>query len=283
MRTWSRFFCLLLVACLLLGFLEGESAAEGRDYRKTGIVVTGSYSWKPYSFLTPSNAPDGFLVSFWRRWSEKTGIPVRFKLVSWKESLALVAKGEADVHCGLFYTEGRSKLFDFSQPVAATRSVLVVADSVDCSDDLAALQWGTVAGSAEKLEIASLYPDAHVVDFKDSILLMEALGQGVIQASVNDEATVMMLGREMHIPLNVCETVVENDLLAVVQKGQSDLLEVVNQGLAQIDEDERRYLISRWFIGEESESEWEDMVTPVSIALLLSIGVWLWSMRRRSG
>lgn len=284
---WTRFIQFLrwgvfLVVLVVYGGLLAAQAEE-RAYAETGVVVTGSYSWKPYSFMDASGNPAGFFVDYWTHWSHKTGVPVEFRLVSWNKSLELVADNKADIQCGMFITEERGRLFDFSSAVFETRSVSVVRKEVQCSDNLSTVRWGGIKGTAELAMIRDMYPDMDVTVFKDSNQLMAAMGTGDVDASINDWATVTLLSREMGLEkeLTICSTVSQRDLHAAVPKGRPELLKLVNDGIVEMNQEKKRLMINRWFVGHESDASWRDVVTPVVIALLVSLGVWLWTFQRR--
>lgn len=274
-----------LAMTIMVGLLgvPTNGHCEERDYRETGVVITGSYSWKPYSFRDANGSPAGFYIDFWNKWSEKTGVPVSFELVTWEESIEMIARGEADIQSGLYFTKERNKRFDYSSPVYHSRAVVFVGKNTSCNDDLSQQRWGGVTGTEERASISVRHPDVEVVDFTDSIELLKAVGNGEVGAAVDDWSTVVMFGREMGLSdtLKVCQTVYQRDLRAIVLKGSAELLQTIDDGISQITEEERRYLVNSWFIGQSSETGWLDSVMPVVVVVLLSLGVWLWSFRRR--
>ncbi len=291
LNTFLRPTCLCAMArltfsiALLLGLclMPMDALCDERDYSKSGVTVTASYSWKPYSFFDAAGNPSGFLVDFWKKWSEKTGVPVQFKLVTWGESLDLVAKGECDVQSGLYITDERERFFSFSIPVYHSRAVTFVRKSTSCSEDLSKVRWGGVLGTAELASLVKMYPEGDLVTYKDSFALFQGLADGEIQAAVDDSSTVLLIGRELGLSgeLEVCETFYQRNLHAAIRKGNTELVGIVDEGISQITESELRFMVNNWFIGVNEEVDWSESVLPVVVVLMLSLGVWLWSFKRR--
>lgn len=249
-----------------------------RDYKRTGVTITGSSLWKPYTFVGADGEPAGFFVDFWEKWSEKTGVPVTFRLGKWDESIKSVASGESDMQSGLYFNEERNEIFAFSQPVFHSKAILVVGKDTTCTQDLSYATWGGVKGTEERQYVVDNYPTAEVLAFDDSRKLFEALSSTRIQALVDDWSTVLQLGREMGLdePISICETVYKRELFAIVQKQNTELLLLVNDGMARITEDEKRFLINKWFIEQDDESHLDRYILPgIVIVLLIALGVYL--------
>lgn len=262
---------LLAVGILIIFAVGVAQAGTERDYAKTGITVTATPFWKPYSFFDENDNPSGFFIDYWNKWSEKTGIPVKFKLVSWSETIDLVAKGEADLQAGLYFTEERAKVFDFSTPVFYSKAVMIIGKDLSCELDPKSFTWGGVEGTVEKEEALKLSTRPAIASYENSRQLFSALSHGDIQAAVDDWSTVMLLGSEMQIKkdIKICTTVYQKDLVAPVLQDRPLLLALVNEGIGQITEAEKRFLVEKWFIGEEAESHWWRYVAPVSVGAVL--------------
>ncbi len=272
--------CIAFLALLVGGALVPSGAiCQERNYHETGVVITASPFWKPYSFEGADGELEGFLVQFWEKWSEKTGVPVTFQAAPWKDTIDLVIQGHADIQSGLLSTEERDKFFIYSSPIFHSSAVTVVAGNVTCDDGSSFLKWGGVAGTGEVEMVRKQYPDASWLLYENSHETIRALESGVIDAAVLDWSNVILVGRELE--LTICKTVYKRDLHGATLKGRPELLQLMNEGLAQISESERRFLVNRWFIGHESETDWSDSVTPVVVIILLSFGIWIWSFRRR--
>ncbi|BCS88361.1 hypothetical protein PSDVSF_16030 [Pseudodesulfovibrio sediminis] len=252
-----RFFCAIGASFFVI-LLLAEYVFAGADYTETGITIAATANWRPYSFKGSDGRPAGFLVDYWEKWSEKTGVPVSFKLAEWNDSLRLVINGECDLHCGLYATDERAKIFAFTGPVYQGSSVIVVRSGVSCESDLPSLRWGGVTGTVD-IDYARNYSVAgEVTPFSCSTSLLKALDAGTIQAAIDDMSAVVLIGRDLGVEnaFNICETVYVGDLLGGVQKERTDLMELVKLGMARVSASERRAIVNKWFIDQEIQTGW---------------------------
>lgn len=271
---------LWLLICLPL-VLPGFGWCGDRDYATTGVTVAASDSWKPYSYLDENDEPAGFLIDYWKKWSEKMDIPVHFRLLSWAESLTLVANGECDIHSGLYSTPERARYLLFSESFFHNRAVVVTREDIPCTTDRENLRWGAIAASVEYDYVRKLYPRVELSSFKNSPQMYGAMALGEIDIVLDDWSKVMLVAKPMDIGVNTCETAYRRDLHAGVAITRPELLKLVDDGLALISPEERRYLTNTWFIESGNHAFLTDTVGPVVIAVLLSFVIWVWALRRR--
>ena len=113
MRRIYPFLTLMLAALLVGGLfydraqpsapqpaIEGARTAD--DERPVKIIVTDDRAYAPFAFIDPAGQPRGISIDLWKRWSQKTGVEVEFRLMEWDAALAAVRDGQADVVGGLF-------------------------------------------------------------------------------------------------------------------------------------------------------------------------------------
>lgn len=265
---------LSMITCFFVIVLSALplSASDLDAYRRSGVTVAGSAFWKPYSFVDINGEPTGFFIDYWRKWSEKTGVPVRFRLTSWKESIDLVASGECDIHSGFYFTQERARVFGFSEPVFHSKGVVVVSTDTSCGTDMSANRWGGVAGTEEK-KIADLRSSTEAVSFKNSADMFRALVDGTVQAVVDDWSSALMLGKDLGISesIKICEDVYTKDLHAGVLKKNAALLELVDMGIQRITDAEYRLLVDRWYVNHGGEQNPWTRAWPI---LFLVLAVW---------
>jgi len=257
-------------------------------YKEKGVCITGSNLWKPYSFNGPDDQPQGFYIDYWKKWSEKTQIPVKFKLVSWKESITMIADGECDIQSGLFETDSRHKILDFSRPFFHTSLVLAVGKGDQWDTEIESVRWGVVEGTASKDILSRVYPRVEVIEYRNSFDLFTAMSKGEILAAVDNWSSVALMAKEMGMAdaLTISRTMNTEELHAGVQKGNIGLLRIVNEGLSEITDKEHRSIVNRWFIDTERAQDWPKRYTPAVIVLaLLLMGIFALKcyMKRRSG
>ena len=79
----------------LLFFLSVATDAK----EKVTVAIDPNYA--PFTYKSFEAKPEGFLVDFWRLWSQKSGYEVEFKFYNWDDSLKAVQNSEVIYHSGL--------------------------------------------------------------------------------------------------------------------------------------------------------------------------------------
>jgi len=276
-------FLLVATVCGAEEDIEPKSAAH---YREAGVTIVAPVQWKPFAFEGPDGQHVGYAIDFWNKWSQKSGVPIRFIFKDWPGTLEAMKNGEADIHCGVYYSEDRTDYIEFSDSIYTGKSVLAIMDDgpVDCSNALHAGLVGVVKNSYTAEYVAGNYPDVETKGFPHSKAITEALLEGDVAAVVTAYPPLVVQVQEKGAmdSLNICRTIFYLDAYAGVQKGQTELLQLVNDGVAMITPSELKTIESRWFIlAEEPELDWLPAVLPAVIVLLgVSVAVVFWANRR---
>jgi len=262
----------LLAAILMVG---NSFALDMESYRKSGVVITVSPEWKPYTFVGYDGKPAGVLVGFWELWSEKTGIPVTFRMVTWAETIRMVAEGEADIQSGLYFNDQRNKILDYSMPFQQSEGVLVSRGDhgIPCGELFSMGPVAVLKAGHEEYYIRTRYPDTPVMSFDTTRQVINAVLSGAANGAVLEYYATLMFLRDMGAvnDVHICERVYNKDLHAAVRKGNVELLQVVERGLAMISPEEIDAINKLWFVAEK-EDEWQAREY-VGVALLLILTV----------
>jgi len=114
----------MLLASIVLFFIQGSvwcgqaagALTEFPPERLAGrkIIVSGDLDYKPYTFLDTNGVAQGLDVDLMRAIARQANLDVEYKLSSWTEALAELEAGKVDVLLGIFHTEARSAVFDFT-------------------------------------------------------------------------------------------------------------------------------------------------------------------------
>jgi ABC-type amino acid transport substrate-binding protein len=276
-------FLLVATVCGAEEDIEPKSAAH---YLDAGVTIVAPVQWKPFAFEGVGGQNVGYAIDFWKKWSEKSGVPIRFIFMDWPETLEAMKNGEADIHCAVYYSDERTDYMEFSDSIYTGKSVLaIIADGpVDCSNALHAGRVGVVKNSYTAEYVAANYPDVKTKSFPHSKAITEALLEGEVEAVVTAYPPLVVQVREKGAleSLNICRTIFYLDAYAGVQKGQTELLQLVNDGVAMITASELKTIESRWFIpAEEPELDWLPAVLPAVMVLLgVAVAVVFWASRR---
>ncbi len=262
----SKYTIFIFAIVLIMSAASAAVFASSKQY-SGGITVAHSNDMAPLSFSGLDNSAKGIIPDFWRKWSEKTGIPVTFRLVKWERSLEMVASGEADVHGGLFLTEDRRPLLDFSDPFMPMRTYLFAIKGAQISNvsDLGSYRVGVLNKGAAHEFMAREHSEVTLKTYDSARDVTQALVAHEISAVVMDYPTVLYLSGTLGAVREIIPVhpVYSEMLRAGIARGNDKLMAVVEKGLAQMDDELRESIKARWFI----ES------TPTVSPLVLTLGL----------
>ncbi len=104
---------LILILCLVFNSAPTPGAATGAQRPK--LIAVGDHNYPPYEFLE-NGKPTGFNVELMRAVADVMGFDVEIRLGPWSKVRRDLEQGKADVVTGMYYSEERLKLVDFSVP-----------------------------------------------------------------------------------------------------------------------------------------------------------------------
>jgi len=228
------------------------SLVEAAEPTKQPLIIAIADDYPPFSIVTPTGEPAGFLVELWREWSAATDTPIQFRPSAWAESVAAVRDGRADIHSGLFKSAERAAWMAFSEPIYELKTGLYFKSGgrqpVPLAE-LAGARVGTLAGSFQEQYIRDNYPDISIVPLRDSEVMTLSLLSGDIDALVQEgpvsEASLGRLGLTGAL-VRGSDAVLQNLVHAGVRKQDSELLGRINKGLWSIAEATLAGIENRW-------------------------------------
>ena len=151
---------MLLVAPVLADQEQRPESPSATLRTGSRIIVGGDYNYPPYEFLDENGEPTGYSVELTRAIAEVMGLEVEIRLGPWGEIREALETGEIDAIHGMFYSEERDKVVDFSPPHT------IVHHAIFARQGSPAIYYGEgIAGTeAQKLadEIQARYPDQDV-------------------------------------------------------------------------------------------------------------------------
>lgn len=220
----------ILVGVIVIGVFNNKG-----DNKDKLIMVTEA-GFAPYEFYK-NNEIIGVDVEIAKKIAKEMGKELEIKDTDFDSIINEVKTGKADFGAaGLSITEERLEEVDFSIEYAISKQVIIVKkDSViskveDLNNKKVAVQLGTVAD----LVLSDEYPKVEVVQHKKYLLAIEDLLSNKVDAIVLDSLPAQEI-----INKNLELKIVEEELLTdkygiAVQKGNTDLLDVINQVLQEM-------------------------------------------------
>ena len=236
---------------------EDDELAAIQAAGKFIVGVEGTYP--PFTYHDENGDLTGYDVELAKAVAEKLGVEVEFVESDWDSLLAGVDSGRLDsVINDVSYTEERAEKYDFSTPYLYIGQQVVVKAGNDSIQSLEDLDGKTIATNITNAYITEL----------------EELGATVIGIETSDEAATLVLsGRadfcmfspmilkdyldqhpdaELEVAFRVEDGV---EIIAIpVRKGETRLLEAINQALAELSEDGTLVALSeKYFDGDYTQ------------------------------
>lgn len=223
---------------------EKPAAAAPAPAGPKTIVFATDAAYPPMQYVNDQKEIAGFEVDVIKAAAEKAGFKAEFKNTAWDGIFAGLAAGKYDaISSSVSITEERKATMDFSDPIMAIEQMLVVAKA-DKATDLAALKGKTIGaqiGTTSYLVIKDVKGFKAIKTYDEVGLAMEDLVKGSIQAVVADSPVAVEYTTKKHADkIKIAATLksdkVENIGIAV-KKGNKEVLDLVNKGLAAIKAD----------------------------------------------
>ncbi|HNT74860.1 MAG TPA: basic amino acid ABC transporter substrate-binding protein [Anaerolineae bacterium] len=228
---------LLLVVLILTSGLLGGCQNQGKK-----VVVATDATWPPMEFVDTNKAIVGYDIDLMKAIAKEAGFEVEFKNVAWDGIFAGLAAGEYDaVISSVTITDERKQEYDFSEPyINAGQIVVTGADSAIAGPDtltghtVGAQLSTTGAFALQKMEGVTLK------EYDEIGLAFEDLVAGRIDALVCDTpvaADYALQREEYKAKLKIVgDPFTDEQYGILVQKGNADLLALINKGLKAVQD-----------------------------------------------
>ena len=226
---------------------KAEPAANATAAAPAGpktIIFAADAAYPPMQYMNEEKEIVGFEVDVIKAAAEKAGFKAEFKNVAWDGIFAGLAAGKYDaISSSVSITDERKLKMDFSEPIMSIEQILVVGTK-EKATDLAGLKGksiGAQIGTTSYLVIKDVKGFKAIKTYDEVGLAMEDLVKGSIQAVVADspvavEYTTKKYADKIKIAATLKSDKVENIGIAV-KKGNKEVLDLVNKGLAAIKAD----------------------------------------------
>jgi two-component system cell cycle sensor histidine kinase/response regulator CckA len=240
----SSFVIALFLLCLQV---SGQS-------QRDSIRVAGGNSFRPGLYLGTGGKPNGIYYDLWEIWSRKTGIKIQWRLMDWPKTIPALLAGEVDVVLGVTYTQERTKYLDFTTPYGYTTTYIYYhkeIGGIKDLDDLEGFPIGILESTNIKLDLDAKYGSRLIlIGYDNYFQLVEAIEDEKVRVFIAEEQNMYYYLSRFHLtglfrhlkdPLHV------SDLRAAVSKGNKELLELLENGLALITEEEKKAVFDKWY------------------------------------
>jgi len=240
--------------------IEQRWLGEARTDTEDVVTIAFRQDSPPLQFLDNEGNAAGILIDFWRLWSEKAELPVRFVGGTHEETQMMVRDGRADLNAGLFENRQNKEFLAFSEPILSSPyHVFFRAETlgVESADDLKGHRIGVTRGSFHENYMRQHFPESTLALFDDYQALFDAIINDRIQLIVTQPLYLAYYLQRHGLPNEFKQLdppLYTRLYKAGVAKDATDLLEKINHQLLKINTDERADIVHRW-LGTKWEKE----------------------------
>ena len=266
----------------------GGASVRAAEPDQVVLRVVGDENYPPYLFRDQDGKPAGYLVDLWRLWETKTGVPVRIEVAGWAEAQRRLLRGDADVIENIYRTPEREPSYDFSAPYATLPVAIYSHDAIRGIKDVDALRGfevGVMDGDAcvdhllrAGITNLHLYPDY-------TTLIRAAIAEDIKLFCLDEyPANYYMYRLKAQRAFRKAFDLYRGEFHRAVRKGNTDILDLVERGMAAITPEERDALQQAWMGQPIPYVDYLRNAGLVVGTLLLAWGallVWTWTLRRR--
>lgn len=219
----------LLKKYLLLVIILFMCAGCGNREEKLIMVTEASFA--PYEYYSDGKVV-GVDVDIAREIALEMGKKLVVKDVAFDSIIHEVKSGKADIGvAGISYSEERAKQVDFSINYTSSRQIVLVReDSVISSiKEIDKKKIAVQLGSVADLYVSDEYNAKNIVRQKKYLAAIQDLKDGKVDCVVMDELPAKQIMKQNSGIRMLNEALVEDNYGIIVNKGNTELLEIVNR------------------------------------------------------
>jgi len=215
----------------------------GSAWAKTIVFATDS-TWPPMEFVDENKKIVGFSIDYMNEAGKLAGFTAEFKAVAWDGIFAGLAGGQYNAICSsVSITEERKQKMDFSIPYFKVRQALVVRkdSQVKSLDELKGKKVGTQISTTGTFAVQKV--EGVVSKTYDEVgLAIEDLYNGRIDGVVCDDpvaANYALTNEKYKATLKIAAVIETGEVEyygIAVQKGNKEILDLVNKGIKAVQE-----------------------------------------------
>ncbi|HYA14336.1 MAG TPA: transporter substrate-binding domain-containing protein [Syntrophales bacterium] len=284
-----------ILVFLLLLFVPVQVAAreEALPHNEKVIVVGGNINYPPYEFIDRDGIPSGYNVDLTRAIADLMGFKVTFRLGAWRDVRKALETGEVDILQGMSYSEGRVKIVDFVRHTIVNHSIFA-RQGVPAVHSLKELEGKEVAFQGrgfihDYLAEKNLHVKPVLTDTPAEALRLVASGAYDYAVVANFPAAYIIKELRLTNVVPVAKSVISVDYCYAVKKGNAELLDHFDEGLAILKNTGQYQAIhDKWLGVLEAEGiPWEKgiqyggIVVFLFLIILGAAALWLRMLRKQ--
>ena len=244
----SLFSLLGLAAC---GAKDPLSATDRAWLQKKGVLNIGVFKgYPPFGFVDKDGKPVGMSIDYWNLLAKKLDFKVQFHPVGFAQQLKGLESGEFDSLAGVFPLPSRQQTMDFTRSFYSINTNLFVAPDlkdIKTLKDLPDIPVGVVEGDSSQDLAKKANLKTQVFPGYEATVM--ALATGKIQAIILDAPVAAyyikikgLKGKIRKVP----QLLMQGWMTLPVKEGNTHLLEILDQGIAEVSPQEWQAIEKKW-------------------------------------
>ena len=219
----------------------GETAGEIATVEAGKLHMSTNAAFPPYEMTDDAGNYIGIDVEVATAIAQKLGLELVVDDMDFDAALMAVQQGQSDIAmAGITVTPERAEVMDFSNTYAKGVQSVIVPEGSDIAtvDDLANAELiGTQRGTTGFQYCTDDYGEEHVVAYDNGATAVQALLNGQVDCVVidNEPAKAFVAANAGLALLDSSYT--DEDYAIALQKGNTALLDAVNQAIADLQAD----------------------------------------------
>lgn len=206
------------------------------------IVFASDATWPPMEFVDEQKNLVGYAIDMVQAVAKEAGFKAEIKNTAWDGIFAGLAAGKYDaIASSVSITDDRKKSMDFSEPYYTVRQALIVRKDSNATtlNDLNGQKVGGQIGTTGYFTIKKA-SNLEAKSYDEIGLAMEDLNVGRLAAVVCDDPVAANYALKRYKDSLKIVQIIEGGEVEeygfVVNKGNDEVLELINKGLALVKE-----------------------------------------------
>lgn len=218
---------------------EGEAAATLEAAQEGKLVMVTNAEFPPYEYHEGDEIV-GIDAEIAAAIADELGLELVIEDIAFDSIIPELVSGKADfAMAGMTVTEERKQSVDFSNTYAQASQKVIVQEGSEIAtpDDLAGKIVGVQLGTTGDLYVTDLEAEGTTVErFSKGFEAVQALSQGKVDAVVIDEQPAEVFVSQTEGLTILADSFTDEEYAAAVKKGNTALLNAINDALATLDD-----------------------------------------------
>ena len=212
---------------------------SGCGNREEKLIMVTEASFAPYEYYSDGKIV-GVDVDIASEIAKEMGKKLVVKDVAFDSIIHEVKSGKADIGvAGISYSEERAKQVDFSVNYTTSKQVVIVRKNsvINNVDEIKNKRIAVQLGSVADLYVSEEYDNKNIIRQKKYLAAIQDLKDNKVDCVVMDELPAKQIVNENRDIRILDEALVEDNYGIIVDKGNSELLEVINRVINRLKEE----------------------------------------------